>query len=66
MCLKKRRTPEYITKWYIYDENDAIIGFEHEGQTYYFEKNVQGDVVKIYDESGTVVSEYIYDAWGKA
>ena len=57
-------TTEHITKWYIYDENDAIIGFEHEGQTYYFEKNVQGDVVKIYDESGNVLSEYVYDAWG--
>lgn len=57
-------TTEDTTIWYIYDENDLIIGFEYEEQTYYFEKNVQGDIVKIYDESGNVVSEYIYDAWG--
>ena len=57
-------TTEDTTIWYIYDENDLIIGFEYEEQTYYFEKNVQGDVVRIYDESGNVLSEYIYDAWG--
>ena len=57
-------TTEDTTIWYIYDENDLIIGFEYENQTYYFEKNVQGDVVKIYDKSGDVRSEYIYDAWG--
>lgn len=57
-------TKENNTIWYIYDENDTIIGFEYEGQTYYFEKSLQGDVLKIYDESGVVVSEYIYDAWG--
>lgn len=57
-------TTQNNTIWYIYDENDTIIGFEHEGQSYYFEKNAQGDVVKIYDENGNVVSEYIYDAWG--
>lgn len=57
-------TTENITIWYVYDNDDKIIGFEYGGQTYYFEKSVQGDVIKIYDESGTVVSEYIYDAWG--
>ena len=26
--------------------------------------NMQGDVVAIYDESGLIVAEYVYDAWG--
>ncbi len=51
-------------KWYIYDENDAIIGFEYNSNTYYFEKNAQGDVVRIFDSEGNFVSEYFYDAWG--
>ena len=51
-------------KWYIYDENDSIIGFEYNGQAYYFEKNAQGDVVRIFDAYGNFVSEYFYDAWG--
>ena len=32
--------------------------------TFYFEKNLQGDVVAIYNESGTKVLSYTYDAWG--
>lgn len=51
-------------KWYIYDENDSIIGFEYNENNYYFEKNAQGDVVRIFDENGYFVSEYFYDAWG--
>lgn len=51
-------------KWYIYDENDSIIGFEYNAQAYYFEKNAQGDVVRIFDSNGNFVSEYFYDAWG--
>jgi len=31
---------------------------------YYFEKNAQGDVTRIFDADGNFVSEYFYDAWG--
>ena len=46
------------------EENGIIIGFQYEDESYYFEKNAQGDVLRIYDETGAVVSKYIYDAWG--
>ncbi len=32
--------------------------------TYWFEKNVFGDVVAVYDNWGYKLVEYIYDAWG--
>ena len=32
--------------------------------TFYFVKNMQGDIVAIYNESGTVIGSYVYDAWG--
>ena len=32
--------------------------------TYYFQRNVFGDVVGIYDVNGTKVGGYAYDAWG--
>jgi len=51
-------------KWYIYDDGDLIVGFEYQDEVFYFEKNAQGDVVKIFDEHGNCVSEYFYDAWG--
>jgi len=31
---------------------------------YFFEKNLQGDIVAIYNQSGTKVVTYTYDAWG--
>lgn len=32
--------------------------------TYYYVLNLQGDVVKLVDGSGTSVASYAYDAWG--
>ena len=32
--------------------------------TYYFQRNLQGDVVAIYNTNGTKVGGYDYDAWG--
>ena len=32
--------------------------------SYYFHRNPLGDVVGIYNTSGTLVAKYIYDAWG--
>ena len=58
---------------YLYDENGAPIGIHYREASYdkdvfdcyLFEKNFQGDIIGIYDESGTQVVWYEYDAWGK-
>lgn len=31
---------------------------------YLFTKNLQGDIVGIYDENATLIASYVYDAWG--
>ena len=31
---------------------------------YWFEKNLQGDVVAVYDQAGNKLIAYTYDAWG--
>ena len=31
---------------------------------YWYEKNLHGDIVAIYNASGTKLVSYIYDAWG--
>ena len=58
---------------YIYDENGAPIGFMYRGadygngvwDIYAFEKNIQGDVVAVYNAStGVKLVTYKYDAWG--
>ena len=35
------------------------------GQDYVFDKNLQGDIIRIYDENFSSVVKYTYDAWGK-
>ena len=32
---------------------------------FWYEKNLQGDIVAIYDESGTLLITYTYNAWGE-
>lgn len=50
---------------YFYDDNDDIYGFSYNGTKYYYQFNLQGDVIGIYDSEGQLVVEYKYDAWGK-
>ncbi len=58
---------------YLYDETDSPIGIlyressyeENTFDEYYFTKNLQGDIIGIYNESGNLVAEYFYDAWGE-
>ncbi len=49
---------------YIYDSDMNVIGMMCNDETYYFEKNVQGDVVRILNEESNILCEYVYDAWG--
>ena len=57
---------------YVYDEAGSPIGFKYcttgyaigAFDSYVFGKNLQGDIVAIYNTSGTSVATYKYDAWG--
>ena len=49
---------------YYYDTK-GICGFRYGDDKYYYVKNMQGDIVAVYDGNGTKYGEYAYDAWGK-
>ena len=57
---------------YLYDEIGAPIGLKYRNSTYaandydyfFFEKNLQGDIVAVYNESCVRIGTYTYDAWG--
>ena len=57
---------------YLYDENGSPIGMQFRMSsmaantfyTFWFEKNLQGDIIAVYNESGTKLISYFYDAWG--
>ena len=57
---------------YLYDESGSPIGLQYRTKSYaanvfdtfYFEKNLQGDIIAVYNASGTKIGTYTYDAWG--
>ena len=57
---------------YLYDASGSPVGMQYrttsyaEGvfDTYWFEKNLQGDIVAVYSDAGTLLVTYTYDAWG--
>ena len=57
---------------FLYDANGAPTGLAYRNSSYtsgnwdnyWYERNLQGDVVAIYDNSNTKLVSYTYDAWG--
>mgnify|MGYP000100833980 FL=1 len=49
----------------MYDANGSVVGMKYNGAQYWYQKNMQGDVVRILNSYGRVVAIYTYDAWGK-
>ena len=57
---------------YLYDYAGSPVGMKYRTRwlpeggwaCYWYEKNLQGDIVGLYGDSGTKLVEYIYDAWG--
>ena len=54
-------------KLYLYDES-GVIGMIYTdndiSSTYYFDRNIRGDVIGIFDSTGARIAKYSYDAWG--
>ena len=48
----------------LYDNEDSICGILYNSVSYYFVKNLQGDVIAITNANGVTVAQYTYDAWG--
>ena len=56
--------------WYFYDADGNPSGIRYKDNSgtvndYYFVCNWRGDVIQIYNASGTLVGSYTYDTWGK-
>ena len=48
---------------FLYD-NSGVIGVKYNGNTYFYRRDCQGNIIALIDNSGAVVVEYKYDAWG--
>ena len=57
---------------YLYDNTNSPVGMMYRTNAYatdtydyfLFEKNLQGDIVAVYNSTGTKLLSYTYDAWG--
>ena len=48
----------------VYDNEDSVCGIIYNDTPYYFQKNLQGDIIAITDANGDIATRYSYDAWG--
>ena len=48
----------------MYNNEDSVCGIQYNGEPYYFQKNLQGDIIAIVDKEANTVVQYSYDAWG--
>ena len=44
--------------------SEGVAGFYLNGINYYYKKNLQGDIIGIYDNNLQIIAKYDYDAWG--
>ena len=49
---------------FIYNDENELIGFEYQGNYYFYEKDLLGNISNIIDTNGTIMVTYKYDAWG--
>ena len=50
--------------YYIYDENDRVIGLKYDDTQYYYIRNGQNDIIGILDSNLNQIVSYEYDSWG--
>ena len=48
----------------LYDNEDGVCGILYNDEPFYFQKNLQGDIIGIMNKDAHSVAKYAYDAWG--
>ncbi|WP_162920305.1 DNRLRE domain-containing protein [Clostridium fermenticellae] len=51
--------------YYTYDSQDNLISMNLNGEEYYYIRNVQGDIIGLFDNTTAQVVSYVYDTWGR-
>jgi len=51
--------------YYTYDSSNDLVSMNLNGTEYYYIRNAQGDIIGLFDSTGTQVVSYTYDTWGK-
>ena len=51
--------------FYHYDFHNELVSVEHDGNIYFYVKDLLGVIHKLVDVNGNTVVQYLYDEWGK-
>jgi len=51
--------------YYSYGATGNLVSMNLNGTEYYYIRNAQGDIIGLFDSTGTKVVGYTYDSWGK-
>ena len=51
--------------FYHYDLHNELVSVEHDGNIYFYVKDLLGVIHKLVDVNGNTVVQYLYDEWGK-
>ena len=61
--LLRENRPNNNSLLFLYS-HAGIAGFEFQGNIFFYEKNIQQDIIAIRNSSNQIVAKYVYDAWG--
>ena len=50
--------------YYLYDEQGMLVGYQYLDNTYYYERDILGNIIRIVDKDLKTIVEYKYDAFG--
>ncbi len=62
--LSEQKGSNTTTRIDYYYGFDGVTAFKYANTVYYYEKNVFGDILAIYDNIGNLIAKYVYDVWG--
>ena len=48
----------------LYDNEESVCGIIYDNIPFYFQKNLQGDIIAIVNSAAKTIAKYTYDAWG--
>ena len=50
---------------FLYDDKGNLFAMDYNGDRYFYQKNIQGDITGLIDVGGEEVVSYTYDTWGR-
>jgi hypothetical protein len=50
--------------YYAYDDGKSLVSTSSNGIEYCYIRNVQGDIIGLFDKKGIQAVSYAYDIWG--